>query len=89
MFLEYMHGLCHLTLKHSYPISFQPVLHNCCNKGRGMCYPVCGFMHIKEPFLLIEKSSPCSGGSGFPLLPSCSLPYDRRHITVNNVSRTS
>ena len=23
--------------------SFQPVLHDWCNKGRGMCYPVCGF----------------------------------------------
>ena len=20
-----------------------------CNKGRGMCYPVCGMVHIKEP----------------------------------------
>ena len=27
--------------------SFQPVLHDGCNKGRGMCYPVCGIMHIK------------------------------------------
>ena len=33
--------------------SFQPVLHNWCNKGCGMCYPVCGMMHIKEPLLLI------------------------------------
>ena len=24
-------------------------------------------VHIKEPLLLIGKSSPCSGGSGFPL----------------------
>ena len=32
----------------------------------GMCYPVCGMMHIKEPMLLIRKSSTC-GGSGFPL----------------------
>ena len=46
--------------------SFQPVLHDWYNKGRGMCYPVCGMMHIKEPLLLIGKSSPC-GGSGFPL----------------------
>ena len=45
--------------------SFQPVLHDWCNKGRGMCYPVCGMMHIKEPLLLIDKSSLC-GGSGFP-----------------------
>ena len=38
--------------------SFQPVLHNWVNKDRGMCYPVCGMVHIKEPLLLIRKSSP-------------------------------
>ena len=48
-----------------------------CNKG--MCYPVCGMVHIKEPLLLIEKNSPCGrdgaykrtsspfGDSRFPL----------------------
>ena len=41
----------------------------------GMCYLVCGLMHIKEPLLLIGKSSPC-GGSGFPL--SLSGAMDRR-----------
>ena len=35
----------------------------------GMCYPVCGMMHIKEPVLLTGNSSPV-GGSGFP--PSLS-----------------
>ena len=49
--------------------SFQPVLNDWCNKGRGMCHHVCGMMHIKEPLLLIGKSSPCDG-SGFP--PSLS-----------------
>ena len=55
------------------------VLHDWCNKGRGMCYPVCGMVHIKEPVLLIDKSSLC-GGSGFPfLLSEWSLtPYNRR-----------
>ena len=63
--------------------SFQPVLHDWCNKGRGMCYPVCGMVHIKEPLLLIGKSSLC-GGSGFPLslsewsLTICLTPYNRR-----------
>ena len=33
-------------------VSFQPVLHDWCNKGRGMYYPVCGMVHIKEPLLL-------------------------------------
>ena len=63
--------------------SFQPVLHDCSNKGRGMRYPVCEMMHIKEPLLLIGKSSPC-GGSGFPLSLSewsftmCLTPYNRK-----------
>ena len=63
--------------------SFQPVLHDWCNKGRGMCYPVCGMVHIKEPLLLIGKSSLC-GGSGFPVslsewsLTICLTPYNRR-----------
>ena len=62
--------------------SFQPVLHDWCNKGRGMCYPVCGMVHIKEPLLLIDKSSLC-GSSGFPFslsewsLTIC-LTYSRR-----------
>ena len=62
--------------------SFQPVLHDWCNKGRGMCYPVCGMVHIKEPLLLIDKSS-LYGGSGFPFslsewsLTICLTPYNR------------
>ena len=56
--------------------------HNWCNKGCGMCYPGCGMMHIKEPMLLIGKSSPC-GGSRFPLslsewsFTSCVMPYNK------------
>ena len=59
------------------------LFHDWCNKGRGMCYPVCGMVHIKEPLLLIEKSSPY-GGSGFPLSLSewsftiCLTPYNRK-----------
>ena len=54
-----------------------------CNKGRGMCYLVCGMIHIKEPLLLIGKSSIC-GGSGFPFsllewsLAICLTPYNRK-----------
>ena len=64
--------------------SFQPVLHDWCNKGRGMCCPVCGMVHVKEPLLLIDKSSLC-GSSGFPFSLSewsltilCLTPYNRR-----------
>ena len=61
--------------------SFQPVIHDWCNKGRGMCYPVCGMVHIKEPLLLIDKSSLC-GGSGFPFSLS---EWSLRHITVDKM----
>ena len=37
----------------------------CLVPASGMCYHICGMVHIKEPLLLIGKSSPC-GGSGFP-----------------------
>ena len=65
--------------------SFQPVLHDWCNKGCGICYPVCGMVHVKEPLLLIEKSSPY-GGSGFSLSLSewsftvCMTPYNRKNV---------
>ena len=54
---------------------FQPVLHDC-----GMCYPVCGIVHIKEPLLLIGKSGPCCG-SGFPLSRYLNglMPYNRKY----------
>ena len=46
--------------------------------GCGMCYHVCGMVHIKEPLLLIVKSS------GFPFslsewsLTICPTPYNRK-----------
>ena len=60
----YLIGPCGWKCRLSQPdFTFQPVLHDWCNKGRGMCNPVCGMV---LPLLLIGKSSPC-GGSGFPL----------------------
>ena len=44
-----------------------------------MCYPVCGMVHIKEPLLLIDKSSLC-GGSGFPF----SLLYGIGHMVKDH-----
>ena len=57
--------------------------HDWFNKGRGMCYAVCGMVHIKELLLLIGKSSPC-GGIGFPRSLSewsftiCLTPYNHK-----------
>ena len=47
------------------PYNREPVVHNWFIKGRGMYCSVYGKVHIKDPLLLIEKSSLC-GGSGFP-----------------------
>ena len=67
-------------------------VHDWCNKGHGMCYPVCGMMHIKEQLPPIGKNSPCDG-SGFPLAVSkwsftlCLTPYNRKfNQNVLNVS---
>ena len=68
--------------------SFQPVLHDWCNKCRSMCYPVCGMVHIKDPLLLIVKSSLC-GSSGFPLSLSewsftiCPKQYNREQNVLS------
>ena len=57
-------------------------LHDWCNKGHGMCYPVCGMVHIKEPLLLIGKSSPCGGNLVSSLsewyFTLCPTPYNRK-----------
>ena len=68
------------------PLSYfscQRVFKDWCNKNHGMCYPVLGSMHIKEPLLLFGKSS-LYGGSAFPLSVSewsftiCPTPYSRK-----------
>ena len=57
---------------------FPASAHDWCNKDRGMCYHVCGMVHIKEPLQLIGKSSPF-GGSGFPLsFTICPTTYNRK-----------
>ena len=66
-FQEGRREMFYLTTHSTRYFSFQPVLHDWCKKkGRGMYYPVCGMMHIKEPLLLIGNNSLC-GGSGLPL----------------------
>ena len=52
------HQLVALMVKPLSYFLFQPVLHNWCNTVHGMYYPVCGEVHIKDPLLLIGKSSP-------------------------------
>ena len=49
---------------------------------KAVVYPIlCGIVHIKDPLLLIEKRSPCSGYySGFPLLLSGPLPYNHKKM---------
>ena len=61
---------------------FQPVLQDWCNKGCGICYPVYGMMHIKEPLLLLGKSHSYDS-NGFPLSLSewsFLMPYNRKCV---------
>ena len=64
---SYISLLSHLVDTSSY-LSFQSLLHDWCYKGCGMCYPVCGRVHIKDCLLLIRNNSPESGGCRFPIL---------------------
>ena len=41
--------------------------------GRGICYPVCWMMHIKEPLLLLEKVAHVVAAAGFLFLPSSAV----------------
>ena len=55
--------------------TFQPVLHDWCNKDCGMCYPVCGMMHIKEPLLLIGRVAYVVAADFLSHYQSGLLPY--------------
>ena len=61
--------------------SFQPLLHKWCRTGHGMCYPVCGIVHIKDPLLLTEKSVEAAACFLSHYLNG-SLPYGQHHIIV-------
>ena len=37
------------------PSWFQPVLHEWCNKGRGMCYSLCEMMHREKNLAVNQK----------------------------------
>ena len=62
--------------------SFEPVLHDWCNKGRGMCYPVWDGAYKRT--LAVDRKSSLCGGSEFPLSLSewsytiCLMPYNRK-----------
>ena len=47
--------------------SFQPVLHDWCNKGCGMYNPVYGMVHIKEHLLLMRRQQVSSHYLSGPL----------------------
>ena len=63
----------------------QPLFLDWCNKGRGMCYPVCGMMHIKNPCCYSESEAHVAVMGFLSRYLSGPLPYVRRHITVNKM----
>ena len=62
-----LHGGCICSLSY---FPFQTVVYSWSIKDCGMCCPVCGKVHSKDPLLFIWKSSPC-GDSRFPLKEIC------------------
>ena len=55
------------------PFIIPAIVHNWHSKGFSMCCPVRGMVHIKDPLLLIAKSSPC-GSNRFSLsLSECAF----------------
>ena len=55
--------------------SFQPVVHDWCNKGCGMCYPVSGMMQIKQPLQIIGKVAYVAAEGFLSRYLSGLLPY--------------
>ena len=70
-----VHGLLFLSSSNA---SFYHPSH----KGCGMCYPVCRIVHIKEPLLVIGKSSPCAAAEFLSLskwsFTICLMPYNHK-----------
>ena len=64
---------------------FCSVVPDWCNKGGGMCYPVCDMVHIKEPLLLIGRIAHVAAAGFLSHYQSGTLPYVRRHVTVNKM----
>ena len=61
--------------------SFQPVIHDWFNKGRGMCYPVCGMVHIKKTTCCSSERVAHVAAAGFLSLSEwsftiCPKPYN-------------
>ena len=54
---------------------------------------MCGMVQIKDPLLLIRKSSSYSGGSWFPLSLTSPLPcptlYNRKHVLGASLNKVN
>ena len=64
------------SILHDGPIE---LLLDWCNKG--MCYPVCGIVHIKYPFLS-KRVADVVAAVGFLLLSEWSFTIRPTHITI-------
>ena len=56
--------------------SLQAVFHDWYNKGHGMCYPICGMMHIKESLLQSERVAHVAAVGCLSHYLSGPLPYN-------------
>ena len=58
------------------------MLHDWCNTDCGMCYPVCGMVHIKESLLIIGNVVHVVAAGFLSHYLNGPLPCVRRHISV-------
>ena len=64
------------SIPHGGPIELflvPALFHDWCNNGRGMCYSLCGMVHVKDLLPLIERSSLCSGSNGYLIIKKILL----------------
>ena len=55
--------------------SFQPVFRDWYNKGRGMCYPLCGMIFIKQLLMIIGNVAHMAAAGFLSRYLSGSIPY--------------
>ena len=75
------------SILHGGPIeyfSFQPVFHDWCNKGRGMCYPVLDNAY-KMTIAANWKVAYVAAAGFLSRYLKGPLPYVRRHVAVNKM----
>ena len=74
-----LHGVDSLSY-----VSFQPDPRDWCNKGRGMCYPVCGMVHIKR-VAHVAAAGFLSHSEWYFII--CAPPYNHKNVLSASLNK--